>query len=569
MENESKKSKRFSVIAKAIEPGAGMIPASQQVIDTDPFGQLVKSKQVIEPPFDPFTLTTMLEMNSELLPCIDTLEKNIDGFGHRLVSNINEEAEGIPAALVAAARREKVRLVNFFLYAGMDISFRQLRMNTRRDVEATGNGYWEVIRNLEGKIQYFVHMRSYQMRITPLEQEPFQYNMSIVELQDDESLKVITIKRAKRFRRYVQIASSVYSSKVTSGYNTRWFKEFGDPRVYDIETGREIIGDELNTFPMGKRANEVIHFGHYSPRSPYGVPRFIGALIDMMGDRKASEINYVTFCNNTVPSLAITVSNGELTQGTVQRIQEFLEKIQGDDNRSKVLVIEAEPLGEEGEQTGQVKIDIKPLTESQIHDAMYKEYSAANKEKVRVAFRLPPIFLGRSNEYNRATSDTSRKLADEQIFAPERDEFDDFVNRILFPEMGVVYHSFKSNSPNTTDNAELVQILSSAEKTGGMTPRRADLVLRDILGRDLPGFSKDPRFNMDLPFSLSMADAVKNQADVTEPGQQVTAVKRLETISNITGGASGGSDVAQTLLAIRGELERQWSELTKVPEHHD
>jgi len=180
------------------------------------------------------------------------------------------------------------------------------------------------------------------------------------------------------------------------------------------------------------------------------------------------------------------------------------------------------------------------------------------------------LISGNSSDYNRATSDTARKLADEQVFAPERDEFDDFINRILFPEMGVVYHSFRSNSPNTTDNSELVQILSNAEKTGGMTPRRADLVLRDILGRDLPPFAQDENFNLDLPFSLSMAEAVKNKADAAEPGQQVTALKRLQQIDGIVGGGAGGAEVAKTLLAIRGELERQWAELNIVPNHkHD
>src|SRR5690606_7300353 len=141
-----------------------------------------------------------------------------------------------------------------------------------------------------------------------------------------------------------------------------------------------------------------------------------------------------------------------------------------------------------------------------------------NRDQIRRAFRLPPIFVGRSDDYTRATAESSRELADEQIFAPERDEFDNFVNKHMMPELGAVYHKFQSNSPNTTDNAQLVRILADAEKTGGMTPAIARTILEDILSLDLPDFPEG--FPKDLPFSLTMAEAVKNMADPAEPGQQ-------------------------------------------------
>lgn len=554
------------VIAKVIEPSIEKqertdMGGSKQAVDTDPFEVLIRSRLVIEPPFDPFTLYMITERNSELRPCIEVMEKNIEGFGSRIISVVNLDADDAPPGVSEKVRAEFTRLVNFFMYAGMEESFQSLRMKTRHDLEATGNAYWEVVRNAAGDITYFEQIKAYQVRLTAQERIPFEFRMPLSEVQPDGSVKIVEVKRRKRFRRYAQVASISPASLTSSGYETRWFKEFGDPRVYDNTDGRLVSDAELASFPEERKSNEVIHFKLFSGRSPYGIPRYIGSLIDILGDRKASEINYTTFCNNTIPSLVISVSNGELTEGTINRIKEFLDKLQGNDNRAMVLVVEAEAVGEEGEQTGQVKIDVKPLTNDQINDALFQKYQEYNREKVRVSYRIPPIFIGRSLDYTRATADTSRRLADEQVFAPERDYFDDWINRILFPSMGVVYHRFKSNSPNTTDNTELVQILSGAEKTGGMTPRRADIVLRDILGRDLPDFAEDERFNIDLPFSLSMAEAVKNQADPTQPGQQVTAMK-LRTVTGMANGVPGIVETINDLIKLRQELDSAWMQGT-------
>jgi capsid portal protein len=170
-------------------------------------------------------------------------------------------------------------------------------------------------------------------------------------------------------------------------------------------------------------------------------------------------------------------------------------------------------------------------------------------------WRLPPIFVGRTDEYTRTTAESSRVLADEQIFAPERNSFDEFMNRIIFPEMGIIYHKYCSNSPNTTDNQQLVKILSGSEKTGGMTPIIAREILEDILSKELPPFPKD--FPADTPFSLTMAEAVKNKADATEPGQQVTALKvKYESAEQI-------ADVIKNVVSWRSYLESEFEKAVK------
>lgn len=514
-------------------------PGKSEALPEEPFHALGHMGRIIVPPFDMLTLAMIIENNSEIGQCVEAMETNIDATGHRFISRLrlddvtptnsdSEDDEVSPeqAALIKKAKQEKVKLINFFTYATSE-SFVLFRRKLRRDLETTGNAYFEVIRNDAGIIQGFTHLPSYQMRLGKVEQDQVEAERKILELQIDGSVKVKKQKVIRRFRTYVQ-SRSIHQGRTQSsitGHKVVWFKEFGDNRLYSKKDGKV-----RKRLAAEDRATEVVHLRLYSPRSPYGLPRYIGNLLSIFGDRAAEEINWITFKNNNIPSMLLMVSNGQLTEGTIKRIESFVEsQIQGSDNYSKFLIVEAEAAeAEEGEDGGQVKIEAKPLTESQHHDALFQNYSENNQDKIRRAFRLPPIFVGRAKDYTRATAESSRRLADEQIFKPERDEFDEVMNRYIFPEMDVIYHKYKSNTPNTTDNTQLVKILAGAEKTGGITPRIARFIIEDILGVDLPDFIED--FPADVPFSLTMAEAVKNKADPTEPGQQVTALKTLKAL---------------------------------------
>lgn len=559
-------------------------PASASFPD-DPFHGLGED-QVIDPPLDLLALTVLPEQNHELGQVIDAMAQNIDGFGHTLVPRVqvpDEIAEadteniGEIDMLRRSVRSEQVRLTNFFNWACPDLGFIELRRRTRQDLERTGNAYWEVIPQGNGEIAGFEHLRSYQMRLTPQEQETVEVDFPTLELQIDGSWKRSSIKRRKRFRKFVQARyiSSSFGGSAVSTPGIVWFKEFGDPRQISRKTGKVLTPDELAKAGPDDLAHEVIHWSIYSARSPYGLPRFIGSILPLYGMRAADDVNYTTLTNNNIPSMMLLVSNGQLTQGTIDRLTTFTEElIASDNNYSKFLVIEAEPVDEEGEDGGQMKIEAKPLNQAQIRDAMFGKYIEAAEKLVRRNFRLPPLFVGAPDDYTRSTADTSRRVADEQVFAPERGNFDDFINRRLFPRMGVTYHKFKSNSPNTTDNAELVKILAGSEKTGGMTPRIARIVLQDILGQELPDFPKDFEKLADVPFSLSMAEAVKNKADPAEPGQQATALKSLEIVKMLTGADDDDAAMLDAVLVERLEriqkrLDTQWREMRNGEHVHD
>jgi PBSX family phage portal protein len=538
---------RVFEVRKQINDEAG----KSHKIENDPFQALGVGGKIIEPPFDLLSLTLMLERNTELQQCIESYEVNIESFGHRFVPRIRGNLlEDLPEDLSNKIRLEKIRLENFFANVTIKDSFISFRRKLRKDLELTGNAYIEVVRTIGGEIQNLVQIPSYQMRLGTQEKQYRLVEIPIYELQEDGSVKVILSKQYRRFRKYVQQRFEGYGTSFqVSTSNIMWYKEFLDPADYNCSTG-----EQEDNLPIDKKASEIIHLDLYSARSAYGLPRYIGNLLSIFGDRAAEEINYVTFKNNNIPSMAILCANGQLTEGSIKRIEDFVEsQIQGSDNYSKFLLIEAEGT-QEGEDGSQTKVEIKPLTQEQHKDALFQAYSKNNKDNLRRSFRLPPIFLGSAADYNRASAETSRKLADEQVFAPERNEFDELMNRKIFPSLGIIYHKFQSNSPNTTDNTELVRILATSEKTGGMTPFIARVLLEEILGRDLPPFSDD--FDPNVPFSLTMAEAVKNQADPTQPGQQVTALKSDPFVDH--------------LLAVQKAAEKEWAkDMTEDHSDHD
>ena len=106
----------------------------------------------------------------------------------------------------------------------------------------------------------------------------------------------------------------------------------------------------------------------------------------------------------------------------------------------------------------------EPLTEFQHTDAMFKDYIGMGNDTIRRAFRLPPIFSGRAEDYNRAVAEASRKLAEEQIFAPERDAYDDKITNTLIVRMRYASSRLKTNTPNVT----LIILLSFGMKQVGV-----------------------------------------------------------------------------------------------------
>lgn len=558
---------RHQAILKALVLGA--TPAERaSSVGGEGVGALFGAAGALEPPYDPEALCLLFEHSNSLRQNVDAYATNIDGFGYRLEPAIDFDADdadrhvgeciylerlaarerGDLAAdaelepkpddvrerrreLVQLARAERARLAAFFESCSFDHSFVELRRRTRQDLEVTGNAYWEVLRNAKGEIARLVYVPSFTMRLLPLDAAP-------VEIEETIRTSPVGLDRVttqQRMRRYVQIQ-----------YGRRtYFRHLGDPRVVSRMSGDVFASvEELRAARPGDGpATEILHFAIHSPRSPYGIPRWVGALLAVLGSRQMEEVNYLYFENKSVPSLALLVSGGKLSEASVPRIERFIEEnLKGKNSFHKVLILEAEGAASTND-AARAKIELRPLTEAQQHDALFQQYDERNIDKVGGAFRLPRLLRGDSRDFNRAVADAQLRFAEDQVFQPERDEFDYLINRKLLADMGIRFWRFRSQTPVTRDPERMTDMVEKLVRVGVLTPEEGRGLASDIFNREFAKLSADWTKR---PITLTLAGIQTGVEDLHRKPLDETLV-----------------DQAKRLLALREELAAEEGRLAE------
>lgn len=547
------------VVVHVFKGERGIEPLSKPVEDSffNELGALV-------PPFDPLKLTDWYEDSNSLAQNVAAYATNIDGFGYVLEPVVDfDSAAGLQAlrsdlerdgkelsdaefeAHVAKLRKEaeaeRIRLKNFIDYISVGISFTTLRKRTRIDLEATGNAYWEILRDEDRNIAKIVLVPSHMMRLMPVDKDAVDF----VEHQRVGALGWEEAQVKRRFRRFVQ--------KLDTGVEKVFFKEFGDPRVVSSSTGAvyddEAAMHEEEDRPdnLARAASEIVHFRIYSPSSPYGVPRWVGNLPSVLGSREMEEVNLAYFKNKGVPPLAILVSGGVMTNEAIKRLEDVLEKeIKGKSNFHKVWVIEATT--EDGSNVAP-RLELKPLMSAQLSDAVFQSYDERNIDKVGSAFRVPRLLRGDVRDFNRSTSWASIRFAEEQVFAGEREEEDFVVNRTIFADMQVKFWRYRSLGPTIRDPETIVTLLVELAKVAAMTPNEVREITAKTLHVDLARIEEDwamrpPSFTL---AGRGFTPAGVNSEQIAET-QEDGEVERLEGML---------SDLQARIAGVRASAEEE------------
>lgn len=476
--------KEVTVVAKRVGNDTFMVISdSAREVEDDFFGLYygtgaeANQNIVLEPPFDPRVLSRLPNLNNILAQCIEAMEVNIDGTGFEFVGQVEDEPPD---------EAEKTVLESFFGEPIPGESFVSVRRQLRSELEALGWGALEVLRNVVGEVVGCRNVISKDVRMVKLDDQ-VQVTKTVQRNGKDTELTYNV-----RERRYVMCMGS--NRKLV------YYKEFGASRDLNKSTG-QWGGLAVNSVPtiepivpavkpgevdpnadpgapkpvFGKkpekkppteyvskaddgtttavkpvpvapndRASELLFF--YVNRdvdTSYGLPRWINQMPSVIGSRKTEEQNLEFFDAGGVPPAIIFLLGGAVANKADQELRNLLSGQTKTRNRVVIAPVQSSG-GSVDDTAAKVDVQVERFGADSVNDSLYATYDERAENHVRKSFRLPPLFLGEPADYNFATAYTAYMVAEEQVFQPERMEFDEIINKTIIPALGVKKTKMKS-----------------------------------------------------------------------------------------------------------------------------
>jgi PBSX family phage portal protein len=502
---------------------------SRQLDSVDAFEIQGLSQIVLSTPYSLKTLANIYEQSNILPQCIEAMVTNVAKYGFRVVP-VDPQTE--------MDQRELETLTSFIHSANTEESLTTVHSGMVRDYEKYGYGFLEIIRDRSGRVSLLRRLRSYNVRLIKKDEEPFPVDVEI--LRGGKRRKV---REYRRFRRYLQV---VNEKKV-------FFKEFGDPRQMDYRTGEFATNEK--PVPPEYLATEVLHRKQES-EDDYGVPRWISQLPSIFGSREAEEVNLRYFEDNTVPPMILTVAGGRLTRESFLQLQKLLQaRGVGKDRQNQIILIEAIPESSGIDDKGSVSLKIDKLADVRPSDGLFKDYDQANIAKVRSSFRLPPVAIGLSENVTYASANVSAYISESQVFLPERNAHDEFLNkRLINHPAGLNFKTVRleSRGPTVTNPDQVVSTLTAVNVMGGVTPRSAIDIINETMQLSLPQYPErgEEEYEewMDTPMPIAqrmvMAEAKTQQTGEGESTHDMQGAKDQEIKDREKDGKTGVDQTA-------------------------
>ncbi len=501
-------------VLKQIEDKTNVV-FSRQVEEEDPYQAFYGQHRLLEPTFSFNTLYRVYSESDVLQSCVEAMQNNVDGFGYDLLflgDDINDKN-------TPAAQAEFERAKNFFDYANDEESWRTIRKLMREDFEVLGNGAFEVVRNLRGEVQMVFQAPFRTLRISASPGRKI-----VVDVTLPRNGKMITVKRAKHFRKFAQLSNS--------GKYLRWFKEIGDPRIMDATTG-------LYTNSPKVRASEIWHWINPFGGSIYGIPRWIGAVLDVLGRRKGQFLNYDLFENQGIPPMAVMVSGGVLSDDSLDELENIIRGLRGVEKFNRVMLLESNVESVGLEEKGNAKLELKNLTEYRSEDLMFDRYLQATEKTIRHRYRLPPLYVGGAETFTHATAKAAQNIAEEQVFIPEREDFDEPINlHVMRGQLEITLWRYVSKGPKTVGAEEIQKGVKTFSDVGALSINHAIDRANAALGLDMTKL-KEPWANYPLPMVLKLLelgqlDDLEGIADVKAIAAQIPAPPQQKLLPGVT-----------------------------------
>ena len=480
---------------------------SRNVNDDDsPFITTFGQFGILEPPFDFDQLFKFYEESDTLQQCVEAMINNVVGFGFQfdfLGDDLKEKEN-------PQAKKELQIINDFFNQVNDKENYTSLNKKVRKDFEITGNSAIEVIRDIKGDIAMLHHLPIPRMRMTRADTRPVT-----IEVPLRRGGVEVMVKVRKRFRRFAKVGSSD-SRKVS----VRWFKEFGDPRVMLAKTG-EFLKKGKKPPKNSLIASEVIWRKQALGDQPYGLPRWIGSIVDVVGRRQAGVVNFDLFQNQGIPPMAI-MTNGMLTDDSIEELKTMILGARGVAQWNKILLLEVtnDQLGLE-DKGANSKLELKNLSDFRKEDLMFGKYLEATARFIRQSFRLPDLYIGGGSEIalTFAAAKAAQTIAEEQVFVPERQEEEELINKVLVSgAFKVIKWVYKQKGPQLAGGQDITTGASVFNKAGALTVNQSIKLANRLFGSEISPFEnkKWADFPMVMVMELLKKGELKDIEEIRE-----------------------------------------------------
>lgn len=431
----------YHYVQKTIGSDTWLVMAQSQVELEDEWASLYYTTQnqsniFLQPPFDPTAMLNLTQSNNVLNQCIEAMEVNIDGTGFDFdpvdgVDEVDPEEEKIAQG--------------FFNEPYPEHSFIKIRRKLRRQIESIGYGFLEILRNIGGEVVGFRNVETHNVRMVKLD-APIMVKKTVTRNGKDVELQMWV--RERRFAQRVALKTLVY------------YREFGTTRNVNRNTGAWETPDA--PIPVENQGTELMMFGVVPDIiTPYFVPRWTNQMPSVVGSRKAEEQNLQFLDSGGMPPAIIFVQGGVLVKDAADQLRAYLSG--QNKEKYRAVVVEAQSSSGSLDAAGNVQVRVERFGSEKANDAMYMNYDKATEEHVRVGFRLPPLFLGKPQDYNLATAVTAYMVAEAQTFQPERDVFDDQINKTIVKALGLKTLKLHSKPITLRDIGSMLSALGIAK----------------------------------------------------------------------------------------------------------
>ena len=155
--------------------------------------------------------------------------------------------------------------------------------------------------------------------------------------------------------------------------------------------------------------------------TPYGLPRWEGAIPSVLGGRRSEELNLEVFDTGGLPPALITIAGGTMAEEARKALDDqFNSKSR---SKRRVAVLETQATSGSLDSSAKVDIDVHSFGSDRQGDGLFQKYDEQNHIRIRRHFRLPPLFVGEIQAQNFSVAFTSYLVAENQVFRPEREVF--------------------------------------------------------------------------------------------------------------------------------------------------